>query len=84
MPRPILILTALALSLGPAHAQQTTLTLACKGVTWDNLGASDKREPVSMGIVVNFTTRTVLGGFNTRTVQGGFGPRDVPRQDNGC
>src|SRR5262249_43439061 len=44
-----------------ALAQQpATLTLACKGTaTW---GATpDKKEPISMGLIVNFTSRTVQG-----------------------
>src|SRR5262245_57057755 len=48
---------------GPAYAQQAAITLACKGVVWDTRGGRDKREPVSLGIVVDFTTRTVQGGY---------------------
>ena len=44
---------------GTAQAQQATLTLACKGTTRGPL--DDKPQPVSMGIIVNFTTRTVQG-----------------------
>jgi hypothetical protein len=37
-----------------AHAADTTLTLACQGTTIS--GVEDaKPEPVSMGIIVNFT-----------------------------
>jgi len=43
-----------------AHAADETLTLACKGTT--TAGTEDaKPEPVSMGIIVNFTARTVTG-----------------------
>ena len=43
-----------------AHAADTTLTLACQGTT--TAGTEDaKPEPVSMGIIVNFTKKTVHG-----------------------
>jgi hypothetical protein len=43
-----------------AQAADTTLTLACQGTTIS--GAEDaKPEPISMGIIVNFTNRTVQG-----------------------
>jgi hypothetical protein len=43
-----------------AQAADTTLTLACQGTT--TCGTDDaKPEPVSMGIIVNFTNRTVQG-----------------------
>ena len=46
-----------------AEAQQPeALTLACKGTITSWL--DEKPQPVSMGIIVNFTTRTVLG-FNS-------------------
>src|SRR5262245_58749930 len=42
-----------------AQAQQpATLTLACKG-TIENVGVD--KTPISMGIIVNFTDRTVQG-----------------------
>jgi hypothetical protein len=46
---------------GPtAQAADETLTLACQGTTTD--GWEDaKPEPISMGIIVNFTQRTVKG-----------------------
>jgi hypothetical protein len=40
-------------------AGDTTLTLACQGTT--TAGTEDKPEPVSMGIIVNFTKKTVHG-----------------------
>jgi hypothetical protein len=44
-----------------AQAADTTLTLACQGTT--NLNNA-KLEPISMGIIVDFTNRTVQGfGF---------------------
>src|SRR5262245_8497076 len=57
------VLAAMVAALSmTAHAADTTLTLACKGTT--TAGYQDaKPEPVSMGIIVNFTNRTVQG-FN--------------------
>jgi hypothetical protein len=46
--------------LSAAQAADTTLTLACQGTT--TAGYEDaKPEPTSMGIIVNFTKRTVQG-----------------------
>jgi hypothetical protein len=45
----------------PAQAQQSTLTLACKGTTTVTTMEDAKPEPISMGIIVNFTARTVQG-----------------------
>ena len=42
-----------------ALSEPGTLSLACKGT----VGSDKKRDPVSMGIVVNFTTRTVQFGL---------------------
>jgi len=46
--------------LSTAQAADTTLTLACQGTT---LGGTEdaKPEPVSMGIIINFTKMTVQG-----------------------
>jgi hypothetical protein len=44
-----------------AQAADTTLTLACQGTTSDGMSENVKPEPVSMGIIVNFATRTVQG-----------------------
>jgi len=44
-----------------AEEQQTALTLACKGTTTAPLMPDEKPQPVSMGIIVNFTARTVQG-----------------------
>jgi len=38
-----------------------TLTLACQGAWTDSMIADDKPQTISMGIVVNFTDRTVQG-----------------------
>src|SRR5215813_9959096 len=44
-----------------AHAQPNMLTLACKGTTTEILASPLASDPISMGIIVNFTTRTVQG-----------------------
>jgi hypothetical protein len=45
-----------------AQAADTTLTLACQGtMTATTAGTEDKPEPISMGIIVNFTKKTVHG-----------------------
>lgn len=47
--------------IATAQAQPTTLTLACQGKT---NSVTNPDEPISMGIIVNFTNRTVQGfGF---------------------
>ena len=48
------------LSASGAHAT-SELTLACQGAVTDDLSKDEKPEPVSMGLVVNFTNRTVHG-----------------------
>jgi hypothetical protein len=58
----IIALTAMVagLSMTAQAAEPQTLTLACKGTATS--GVEDaKPEPVSMGIIVNFTNRTVQG-----------------------
>src|SRR5262245_3675983 len=54
------IVAALSMTV---QAADETLTLACKGtVTFTNReGREAKPEPVSMGIIVNFMARTVIG-----------------------
>ena len=42
-------------------AEPETLTLACQGTVTDNAKPDAKPEPISMGIVFNFTARTVNG-----------------------
>jgi hypothetical protein len=50
-------------ALSTAQAADTTLTLACQGTTTSGLEDA-KPEPISMGIIINFTNRTVQGfGF---------------------
>ena len=53
-------LAVMLVGLPTAQAADTTLTLACQGTATS--GVEDaKPEPVSMGIIVNFTKRTVQG-----------------------
>jgi hypothetical protein len=58
-------IAALFLATGTARAATEVLTLACKGTVISRSdftpGGSTTREPISMGIVVNFTSRTVHG-----------------------
>jgi hypothetical protein len=52
--------TIVVAGLSRAQAADTVLTLACQGTTTS--GVEDaKPEPVSMGLIVNFTNRTVQG-----------------------
>jgi hypothetical protein len=57
----IIALTAMVAGLSmTAQAADATLTLACQGTTTS--GTDDaKPEPISMGIIVDFTNRTVSG-----------------------
>jgi DNA-binding MurR/RpiR family transcriptional regulator len=55
----IIALTAMVAS-PTAQAADTTLTLACQGTTISGMEDA-KPEPISMGIIVNFTKRTVQG-----------------------
>jgi hypothetical protein len=49
------------LSISTAQAAETgTLTLACEGTVADEQ-ADAKPKPISMGMIVNFTARTVAG-----------------------
>ena len=59
----LLVVTALSM---PAQAQQDdVLTLACKGTSTTKRYAEDERaSPVSMGLIVNLTART-MQGFNS-------------------
>ena len=74
----LLVVTALSI---PAQAQQDVLTLACKGTPTSTEG--EKPTPVSKGLIVNLTARTIQGfndllfreppdeitGFNDTTIQ---------------
>ena len=58
------IIALTAMVAGPtAQAADETLTLACQGTATSKIGATDqpKREPISFGLIVNLTTRTVEG-----------------------
>jgi hypothetical protein len=46
--------------LGARQAADTTLTLACKGSVTETVMEEEKKsERISMGIIVNFTNRTI-------------------------
>jgi len=48
-----------------AHAADETPTLACQGTVTETIGEEEKKpEPISMGIIVNFTNSTVRGFGN--------------------
>ena len=48
------------LGLATAQAAEPTLTLTCQGTVADNI-KPDAKQPISMGIVLNLTARTVQG-----------------------
>jgi hypothetical protein len=55
-----------------AQAADTVLTLACQGTTTTRIGEGPpEQEPISIGVIVNFTDRTVVAGFMPRS--GSFG-----------
>jgi hypothetical protein len=68
----LLLLTFVA----TAQAQQTTLTLACKGTTTEyDLQGATQPQPISMGIIVNLTDHTVRGfgyPFDTEPLKIGY------------
>ena len=75
------IIALAAMVAGPSMtvqaAEPATLTLACKGTVTDMSTPNAKPEPLSMGIIVNFTAGTVQGlDFMTRSIQGLIGPKD--------
>jgi len=61
----VIALTAMVTcGLVTAHAADTMLTLACQGtvaIKSDIPGAYETPDPISMGLIVNFTNRTVQG-----------------------
>jgi hypothetical protein len=64
MLRIIIALTVMAVGLSmTVRAADAVLTLACQGTTSDRMkDAKDtKPEPLSIGVIVNFTNRTVQG-----------------------
>ena len=58
--RVIMLVAMVACVSARAQAADTTLTLACQGTTTSGLEDA-KPQPISMGIIVNFTNRTVHG-----------------------
>jgi hypothetical protein len=79
MLRRCIALTVMLVGLSTAQAADETLTLACKGTVQRN---AMKSETVSVGIIINFTARTITGftlpteklpltvlNFNDTTVQ---------------
>jgi hypothetical protein len=70
-----LLLALAGLSISTAQAAEGVLTLTCQGRTITKIGTGpSKEEPMSMGVIVNFTARTVTG----------FRPRsdDIPVEIN--
>ncbi len=58
----IIALTAMVAAASmTAQPADATLTLACQGTTTVTTMEDAKPEPISMGIIVNFTNRTVQG-----------------------
>jgi hypothetical protein len=55
----VLLLLAWGLAATAQAQTAATLTLACKGTVTSSLNS--KPEPLSMGLIINFTTRTVHG-----------------------
>jgi hypothetical protein len=58
------VVVALCAAASPHMAQAAepeTLMLACQGTVTDNIKPDAKPEQISLGIVVNFTARTVAG-----------------------
>jgi hypothetical protein len=58
-----LVLAVMLVGLPRAQAADTTLTLACQGTTISDL-ENAKPKPISMGLILNFTARTVQGFFD--------------------
>ena len=54
----VIALAGVLVGLPTAQAAETTLTLACQGTVQSG---DNKPEPISMGIIVNFTNQTVHG-----------------------
>jgi hypothetical protein len=57
----IALTTMVTCGLVTAQAADTTLTLTCQGTTTATSIEDAKPEPISMGIIVNFTKQTVHG-----------------------
>jgi hypothetical protein len=77
--RKVLAVITAALASGfatTAQAQPATLTLACKGTaTEHDMSGDQDPQPISMGIIVNLTDRTVQGfpdPFDLRPLEVGY------------
>jgi hypothetical protein len=58
----VISLAAMLVGLSTAEAADTVLTLACKGtVTETVMGEEKQPEPISVGLIFNFTKRSVQG-----------------------
>jgi hypothetical protein len=76
----VIALTVMVAVMAQA-AEPATLTLACAGTATTG---NAKPEPISMGIIVNFTAGTVQGlDFMTRSIQGLIGPNLTESQSRG-
>ena len=51
-----------------AQAEPMTLTLACTGTASTSLGPPEPPEAVSMGVVIDFSARTVQGFYTTSNI----------------
>jgi hypothetical protein len=69
--RVIILIAMVACVSVKAQAADPTLTLACQGTTTTTTMENAKPEPISMGIILDFTKRTVQGF----SVQGFGDPR---------
>jgi len=62
MLRSVIALSAVVVALSTAQAAEPeTLTLTCQGTVTGMAGMEGKSEPISIGVIVNFTARTVQG-----------------------
>jgi len=58
----VIALTAMLVGLSTARAAEpATLTLACQGTTTDAMQPDAKPQQITMGVVINFSVRTVAG-----------------------
>jgi hypothetical protein len=64
-PRVIMLIAMVTCLSMTAEAADETLPLACQGTATETMMEEEKNpEPISMGIIVNFTNSTVLGFGN--------------------
>jgi hypothetical protein len=60
----VIALTVMVVGLQTVQAADETLTLACEGTKTETSqygGDAERREAISLGIIINFTARTVTG-----------------------